>query len=332
MAIAAMMFGPVVMPKAQNAITLVREVANWNPRYGHITYADLHRLGSPAVELDLQYFRLNPSALDQKAVMQYFIAVNNCNNREVGRALSNELDYPALAGMYKTNAAQIFASLPQTIDNFAFERFIGGSTDGGWALWTRSLTLGEYDRQRKAFPLKRPDSADVKIPALLALDGVRRLERTCPAAGNFVRSASASLPGEHSLALPPATYRELPMDEASARQYIDRAGPQRKENWNAVDHMYDIRFSVYVSLLADACQWPLSDAQNANLKRFLDRVSNGGYYEKMQYNAARTTVQTKIIGARGRIEYCAGPESRKSFDKYAAMVAPRGPLTASAAK
>ena len=38
------------------------------------------------------------------------------------------------------------------------------------------------------------------------------------------------------------------------------------------------------------------------------------------------------ISAQGRMNYCANPTERRDFDKYAAMVAPLGPLAASGAK
>lgn len=67
-------------------------------------------MNSPGVRFDVNYLRLNPAALRDKALMQYFIALNNCNDRDVERRLSNELDYPSLAEYYGPRAAQILAS------------------------------------------------------------------------------------------------------------------------------------------------------------------------------------------------------------------------------
>jgi hypothetical protein len=68
-----------------------------NPAGGRLTPEDLKRINDTTVRFDLNYLRLNPAALDQKPVMRYFAALNNCNHRDVERALFNELDYPAVA-------------------------------------------------------------------------------------------------------------------------------------------------------------------------------------------------------------------------------------------
>jgi hypothetical protein len=369
------------------------------------------------VRFDVNYLRLNPAALNEKAVMKYFIALNNCNHRDVERALFNELDYPALAAFYKPRAAGILAALPRTITDVAFDRTIGGQQVGRWSMWTQRLTLGEYDAQRKAFPIKYPASQDgtkpkrdgVDIPEALSTESSgRNLTQSCPAAQKAAAAAQRFLPTNYEIQLRPAQYRELPMDEASARQYIDSAGTQRSvflaadvaildsppaidrgangivkaafraqmvrlrvidsqtqrplgalfddgtlqtdrqiaqapaappppaakpaSEWANGDHMFDIRMSVFVSLAADACGWPLTDEQRSNLTRFLDQVSNrGSFNEKYQYNLVRSKIKNSI-NAQGRMNYCANPSERRDFDKYAAMVAPLGPLTTSGAK
>jgi hypothetical protein len=394
----------------QPGVAPVQEAGDWDSRYGRITNDDLDRIKDPTVRFDLNYFRLNPAALDQKPVMRYFVALNNCNHRDVERALFNELDYPALAAFYKAKASQILAPLPRTITDVSFDRFIGGYQQGNLRLWSQSLALGEYDPQRKAFPLKYPGKDLVEIPNALSMDsGNRNLSQTCPAAQKAAIAVSLYLPNKYEITVPPAAYRELPMDEAAARQYIDSAAQQRavflavdvairdsapnvdrennviakatfqaqvlrlrvidsrtqkplgalfddgslradtqvaqappapaapaqksgSGNWSFSDHMYDIRMSVYVFLAADACGWRLTDEQSANLKRFLDQVSTrGNFNERYQYNLANSRIKN-AISAQGRIDYCANPSERRDFDKYAAMVAPLGPLAASGAK
>lgn len=206
----------------------VQEIGDWDSRYGRITNEDLARINDPAVRFDLNYLRVNPAALDDKPVMQYFIALNNCGRPDVERALFNELDYPALAAFYRAKAAQILASMPRTITDIAFDRYIGGHQSGNWTLWSQSLSLGEYDRTRHAFPLKYPGKDEVEIPdALSTPGGDRNLGRGCPAAQKAASAARSYLPSQYEILVRPAAYRELPMDEASARQYIDSAGPQR---------------------------------------------------------------------------------------------------------
>jgi hypothetical protein len=385
----------------------VQEIRDWDSRYGHITREDVERINDTTLRFDLNYLRVNPAALDEKPVMQYFAALNNCNRPDVERALFNELDYPPLAEFYKAKAAEILASLPRTIPDVSFDRAIGGTQVGTYRLWTQVLSLGEYDRQRKVFPIRFPGKDQVEIPEALSTDSMRRkLSKTCPAVQRAANAVVPYLPAQYEIAVRPMAFRELPMDEESARRYIDSAGADRnvflvidsaildsapriergtnnltkatlqarvvrvrvidsrtqksigavyddgtmrpdapvveakpappapapkpgKENWDFSDRMYNIRMSVYVSLAADACGWPLTDTQSANLKRFLDEVSTrGSFNERYQYNVARTRVKNSI-SAQGRMNYCANPSERRDFDKYAAMVAPLGPLAAS---
>jgi hypothetical protein len=172
--------------------------------------------------------RLNPAVLDEKPVMQYFIALNNCNHQDVAQAIENELDYPKLAAFYKAKAPEILASLSRIIPDIAFDRYIGGRQTGNWVLWSKSLTLGEYDSQRKAFPLNFPGKSSVDIPDSLSMDGGHRdYAQTCPAAARAAAAVGSHLPLKYGISVRPASYRELPMDEADARRYIDSAGPQR---------------------------------------------------------------------------------------------------------
>jgi hypothetical protein len=282
-------------------------------------------------------------------------------------------------------------------------RFIGGQQQGNWHMWSQSLSLGEYDSQRRAFPLKYPGKNNVEISGELTANLDRRnFGQACPTAGRTLAAAQKFLPNVYSISFKPATYSELPMDEASARRYIDSAPQQRSvylaldvtildtppvishpnpastgatfhvqvakvqvmdatsyklvgllfddhsqpaevqvaqappppppdkpgDQWAAGDHLYEIRQAVYISLSASACSsWPLTADQRANLKRFLDEVSNGKFNDKYQYNMTDTRVRN-AINAKGRANFCADPNERRDFDKAAATVAPLGPIAA----
>ena len=379
----------------------------WDPKYGRLTADDIQRINQASVRFDINYLRLNPAALDNKAVMQYFIALNNCNDKDISRALFNELDYPRLAAYYKLKAPQILASLPKTVTDVALYRYIGGQQADGWRMWTQSLNLGEYNVQRKAFPLKYPGKDSVEIPSSLSTEGGSRdLSKGCPAAARAATAANSALPNTYTILLKPAVYKELPLDEDAARKYIDTASQQRNvflamdvaildapptitrtgnstatatfhaqavrirvidgttlkavgslyddhslpaevkvaqappppaqpaqpnNQWAAGDHLYDIRQAVYISLAASACSnWTtLTPEQTANLKVFIDQVSNGKFNEKYQYNMVDTRVRN-AINAKGRANYCADPMERRDFDKAARTVAPLGPLAAPA--
>jgi hypothetical protein len=381
-------------------------ITNWDSAHGRLTSEDLQRINQPSVRFDMNFLRLNPTALDQKPVMQYFIALNNCNDRNIEHAIYNELDYPALVAFYRSKSSQILNSLPRTVTDVALYRFIGGQQSGAWKLWTQSLTLGEYNLQRKAFPLKYPGKSSVEIADSLSTNGARPdFARTCPAAVKPAAAANAFLPAEYDISIKPAVYRELPMDEDAARKYIDSSSGQRNvflavdvtildsppviatlsntgnkatfraqtarisvidgktlkalgalyddhtlpaevqvvqqqpsaapakpaNQWAFGDHMYEIRQAVYISLAADACGWPMTADQTADLSKFLARVMNGNFNEREQYNLVYTRVKN-AISAKGRSNFCADPMERRDFDKAASTVAPLGPIAAPALK
>ncbi len=99
-------------------------------------------MNNGTVRFDVNAIRLDPSLLENKFVMQYFIGLNNCHDRGVERSLQNELDYPALAKYYRDNAAAILSALPDT-GGVAMYR---GNTKGGM-LWGRAY--GGYDPKLK---------------------------------------------------------------------------------------------------------------------------------------------------------------------------------------
>jgi hypothetical protein len=392
--------GPIASPAPADSTP-------WDSHYGRLTSGDIQRIDEATVRFDIEYLRLTPAALDQKPVMQYFIALNNCNDSKVERAIFNELDYPELAAFYKSKASQILAPLPRTLPGVGLYQHIGGHQADGWTMWSASISLGEYNRQQKAFPLKYPGKDSVEIPeSLSAQSNVRNLERTCPSAVKAAAAVTRYLPANYGIALHPASYRELPMDEDAARKYIDSAGQQRNvflvldvtlldspptisqinnsiakatfrariarikvmdsltrkpvgtlyddhsepaeiqvaqapppapapakpaNQWAAGDHMYEISQAVYVSLAVSACDWPLTAEQSTNLKKFLDRVSNGNFNEKYQYNTSDARIRHAIT-SMGRHNYCADANERRSFEKAAAAVAPLGPIAAPNAK
>lgn len=201
--------------------------APWNPKYGRLTSADVQRMDQTGITFDLNYFRLHPETLDHKEVMQYFIGLNNCGNAEIERATFNELDYPALAAYYKAKASEILEPLPRSIPNVAVDRFVGGGQANGWRMWSKSLTLGEYNTQTKAFPIKYPGKNDVELPDTLNVEAKRDLSKTCSIAAKAFSAAGRYLPSSYSISITPTVYKELPMDEAAARKYIDSAGQQR---------------------------------------------------------------------------------------------------------
>jgi hypothetical protein len=191
---------------------------------------DLEHLDNGAVHFDLAAMRAHPELLAQKSVMQYFIALNNCNDTSVQRALQNELDYPALVKVYQPKAAEILAGLPDTAGLLMFRgntkgAMLWGHATGGYDPNLKTLTLGEYDLNRKAFPILVSDKGkSFQVTGTQQVSPDRSsLQKSCPVAYNMVgrSGASTGLPTTYSVTVAPMSFGELPMTEAAARKYIE---------------------------------------------------------------------------------------------------------------
>jgi hypothetical protein len=234
---------PAPAPEQRPSITSGAAVAvppeTGQSAHGILAAQDLERLENGPVPFDIAAMRLNPGLLRQKPVMQYFIALNNCNDSTVQRALQNELDYPALADFYSAKAEEILSGLPDTGGLLMFggggpsvnsmrQAVVFGRRVMGNEPVPKTLTLGEYDLSRKVFPIVVSD----KSKTFDAGGGAQRVdvdrssvEKTCPVGYNtFVRSKLISvLPSTYLVKVPSMTFSELPVSETDARKYIEAA-------------------------------------------------------------------------------------------------------------
>ena len=214
--------------------------------------SELLEMNNGTVRFDLNALRLNPQLLEKKPVMQYFIALNNCNDSGVERAVENELDYPALASFYGGKAAEILAALPDTggLVMFGGERITPGSgIPQHTVLWGRravgnapipkSLTLGEYDINRGVFPIVVSDkSPSIDLAGTLQTAADRAsLQKSCPVGYNTLIRARVSsfLPAAYAVTVPSMSFSELPMSRNDARKYIDGASNGERGIAFAVD-------------------------------------------------------------------------------------------------
>jgi hypothetical protein len=202
-----------------------------SPGHGTLQPSELGQMNNGTVRFDLNAIRLKPSLLENKFVMQYFIGLNNCQDRKVEHALQNELDYPALAKYYKDNATAILSSLP---DAGGLGMFTGnhqggvlwGRPFGGYDPKLKTLALGEYDTKRQVFPiLVSGKGRPFEVSGVQHFVSDRQsLEKTCPVAyDEIIRSYQArqSLPSAYNVTFPAKTFNELPLPEAEARAYIN---------------------------------------------------------------------------------------------------------------
>lgn len=233
---------PVVQPAPAAAPATARQ------GHGILQPSELEQMNNSTVRFDLNAMRVNPNLLQEKPVMQYFIALNNCNEASVERALQNELDYPALANFYSAKAAEILAGLPDTA---RIAMFAGDSKPGdqSWVLWGRravgnapipkTLTLGEYDLSRRVFPILVSDkSKTIDLAGTQRIEADRAsLQKSCPVGYNTLIGSRALsvLPTGYSVSVPSMTFSELPMDEGDARKYIEHPGSAQRNVVLGVD-------------------------------------------------------------------------------------------------
>jgi hypothetical protein len=155
---------------------------------------------------DLVWFRLNPSVLDDKMVMRYFIALNNCDSRTILKEMDSEFDAPKLTAFYKAKAPEILNQVPL------------------WIGYSGGAYLGEYDTAAKAFPLT--DATGKKQPITLASFSLNpdrtALNYSCGNALLALRNDPGSmfLGIGYIVTVPTTTFTALSVDEETAHQYV----------------------------------------------------------------------------------------------------------------
>lgn len=174
------------------------------------------RGGTITTQLDLITLRYDPSLLDSREFMRYFIALNNCGDRTVARSMDSEFDYPPMVAFYKPKAQEIAKVVPND--------FIINMGSG--------FNLGEYDMARKAFPfvtaLKRSQPVDFNnvtpsdppqgvplCPGTLRSVNLGRLPRRSD--GGYDMPFPA-----YMVKFKDVKFSELPMDEEAARAFAAR--------------------------------------------------------------------------------------------------------------
>jgi hypothetical protein len=209
-------------------------------KYGILDETGLDKLGhGAAIRLDLNLLRLSPELLDQKHYMQYFIGLNNCKDKNVAKMLNNELDYPDLVAFYQPKEHEILNSLTMSA---------GVALYAEAGLWKKVLTLGEYDKSKGSFPIQyagQPDGAEV--PATISYYFGKTEDRAaCPIANQVLSSVvHGAMPSSYGISVKPMSFKEVRIDEAGARNYIQSVGGSQRVVVLLVDvHLLDAPPSV----------------------------------------------------------------------------------------
>jgi hypothetical protein len=173
----------------------------------------------PTVMLDLNLARLNPSLISgDQPFLNYFIMLNNCGDMKMFNALKSEFDYPAMAGFYKSKAAEILRSLSLPVGAMSPTYF-----------------LGDYDATQRSFPfvssiMHGAPRKPVKLDSLKITT-----DRGGLPCGNAVQIAtsvrySSARPNSVLSNLGPGytmsfkennEFAQLPMDEPHAKEYVE---------------------------------------------------------------------------------------------------------------
>jgi len=175
----------------------------------------LARIDNVGVRLDLNLFRLDPKFLDALGSMRYFVVLNNCKaagniDQRIVKVLDNELDYPKVSAYYKSRAASTLENLPTTA-----------------TISIAGASLGPYDTAKKVFPIlygrRKLEFTSVRVNADRS-----KLSNFCLDAMRQILNAP-EIPNLYDLTFTPTlAFTELPMDEASARTYIEHTNEAQR--------------------------------------------------------------------------------------------------------
>ena len=175
----------------------------------------LRRIDDSGVRLELNLFRLDPRLLDSAGPMRYFVVLNNCKaagnvDQRVVRVLDNELDFPKVAGFYKARSASILGNMPTTV-----------------SISLRGASLGPYDAAKQGFPILfgggKFEFSNVRVDS-----DHNNLSRYCPEAWRQYPDPR-TFPNTYGITFTPKlAFDFLPMDEASARVYIEHTNAAQR--------------------------------------------------------------------------------------------------------
>jgi hypothetical protein len=149
------------------------------------------------VVLDLNLMHLQPEVLNDPRFLNYFIRLNYCGGADqfydelrLDQQMKNEFVYPRMAAFYKEKSAEILRTVPSELGSLSFRK---------------NVTLGQYDLTRLAFPLTSE----------LRLDHFDIVGRR----GCLSNPGTDGLPA-YAIRFNPVVFREMPMDELKAREYV----------------------------------------------------------------------------------------------------------------
>jgi hypothetical protein len=177
------------------------------PKYEVLNWQRVEARGqSTGMRLFLNLLRNDSPLLDDEDVFRYFMAANNCDNANAFmHELSSEFDYGGMAKFYKGQAPEILKSTPNSL-----------------SMMLTGFFVGQYDSAKGVFPFVE-GHGQKKTTVINNLDPRNDLRDTCPSVGLNIGRKREFFPYQlqYQINVKPATISELPMDEASARAFVE---------------------------------------------------------------------------------------------------------------
>jgi len=177
------------------------------------------------VQFDLLFLQRDPSYLDDKNFMRYFIMLNNCKNPQAGllqqKKFNSEFDYPDMVKFYKDSAPRILQTIPTS-----FTAAMRSYPDPHNPQREQMIDLGDYDRSSGSFPFVDISTKGVSIDFSNAVIGGRQgLSSFCGAP--LLELGNGTLSGQSPVYIvqyPKVTLTHFALSEAAARQYVSSPG------------------------------------------------------------------------------------------------------------
>ncbi len=165
------------------------------------------------VRLFMNVLRMDPTLLDDDALLKHFMALNNCEPQNYNgfmHAMGSEFDYPKMAEFYKARAPEILKGVPTILH-----------------LGLTGFQLGQYDSQKGSFPFLAHVNGP---PAPTVLTDIEvKMNDSCGTGQTYGPKDPFPLRFiYYRINIKPINVTEVRMDEASARKYVATLGKYSK--------------------------------------------------------------------------------------------------------
>jgi len=160
-------------------------------------------------KLDLMIIKENRDLLDDKAVMNYFIVMNECNSGTSNaiKSFNNEFDYPKYVQFYKESYGEICNAVKNKI-----------------TIELGPVELGKYNQQSNSFSFVFPEGISEHVLKEISLAHASTRAVFCKGFSTYQTPGFSG----YSVTVPEMKLKDFPMDEISARTYVEGNGSKTR--------------------------------------------------------------------------------------------------------